>query len=135
MTTRSPLLMALAALVLTACAMAMGGPGPARGGPNIPPVIGTATPLPFACALVARQQGGNLALEGRIDARDAVSGTYDLTVRGPGVSIDQSGDLLIPAGASDVLGQASVPGRLADLETAMTITTRGRTVTCPVQQG
>lgn len=143
MTTRSPLLMALAAIVLTACAMAMGGsgtPGSAHGAPNpspsnAPQVTGTAQPLPFACSLVARQQGGTIALEGRIEAREAVSATYDLRVRGPGVAVDQSGDLSLAAGESGVLGQASLTGRLSDLDAAMTVTAKGRTFSCPIQPG
>ncbi len=137
MTTRSPFLMALAAIVLTACAMAMGSSdttGEAHGSPNSAPVTGTARPLPFACALVARQQGASIALEGRIEAREAISASYRLEVDGPGVSVDQSGDLSLAAGESGLLGQASLTGRLEDLDPVMTVTAKGRTVTCPIRQ-
>ena len=138
MTTRSPFLMALAAIVLTACAMAMdtsGAPGSARNGLQAAPVTGSAQPLPFACTLLARQQGGTITLQGQIDAHDAVSGSYALKVRGPGVSVDQSGDLSLGRGASSILGEASMSGRRSDLDAALTVTAMGRTVACPLQQG
>ncbi|WP_210527147.1 curli-like amyloid fiber formation chaperone CsgH [Rubellimicrobium arenae] len=135
MITRSPLLMAFAALVLTACAMAMGSTGPAGTSARAAPVQGTAQAFPFTCALTTRQQGGAVALEGRLEATEAVSATYALRVRGPGVSIDQSGDLSMKAGTDAVVGEASVNGGMVGLEASMTVTSEGRTVACPVRPG
>ncbi len=136
MNIRSPILIGFAAVVLTACAMALngaGGPGQADQTSRVAPVVGTARPQPFACALIAQERAGRLTLEGRLDAREAVSARYDLRIRGPGVAVDQSGDLSLRPGESTTLGEASLTGRLGDLDARMTVTSGGRTVTCPLR--
>jgi len=137
MTTRSPILMGLAALFLTACAMALGGtsgPGQAQGAAGASPVQPAAQLLPFNCSLAARSEGGGTVLEGRLQAREALAASYALKVRGPGVSIDQSGDLTLAAGESTVLGEASVSGTADSLDATLTVTVDGRSYTCPLQQ-
>lgn len=126
MTTRAPFLMTVMALMLTACAMALGGP-PA-------PPARTLAAQPFACELLARPTGRGTELEGRLDARDAFVGSYALRVRGPGVAVDQAGELSLAAGQSALLGQASLSGNLSSLDAALTVTGQGRTVTCPLRQ-
>lgn len=136
MTTRSPILMGLAALVLTACAMALGGtggPGQAQQAPGTTTIQGTAQPLPFVCSLVTRTEGGGTALEGHLQAREALSASFALKVRGPGVSIDQAGDLTLAAGEATVLSEASVSGPAESLDASLTLTTGGRSYTCPLQ--
>lgn len=126
MTTRAPFLMTMTALLLTACAMALNGtaaheiPRPSPG-------------QPFACALVAERRGGGTRLVARIEAREAVSSSYDLRVRGPGVSVDQGGSLSLAAGASAVLGEADVSSALSDLDARLTVTVEGRTTACPLR--
>jgi hypothetical protein len=131
MTTRAPFLLTVTALVLTACAMALGSPdrvAPTR------TITGHATAQTFACALVAQPRaGGGTRLEARLEAREALAASYDLRVRGPGVSIDQGGDLSLAAGQSAVLGEANVSTAASALDARLTVTARGRTVTCPLQ--
>lgn len=133
MTTRSPILMGLAAIFLTACAMALGGPsgpGQAQGAEGAAP--GTTRLLPFNCSLAARAEDGGTVLEARLQARDALAASYALKVRGPGVSIDQGGDLTLGAGETTVLGEASVSGAVESLDATLTVTVDGRIYTCPL---
>ena len=124
MTTRAPFLMTVMALMLTACAMAL----------SAPPGPRSLAGQPFACELLARPTGRGTELEGRLDARDAFAGSYELRVRGPGVAVDQAGDLSLAAGQSAFLGQASLSGDLSSLDANLTVTGAGRTVTCPLRQ-
>jgi len=133
MTTRAPFLMTLTALVLTACAMALGSPKP--GGAHQATNTGAAGLQPFACALVAQARvGGGTRLEARIVARQALSASYGLRIRGAGVSIDQGGDLSLAAGENALLGEADLSTALSALEAQLTVTSGGRTVTCPLQR-
>lgn len=131
MTTRAPFLLTVTALVLTACAMALGGPyqaGPAR------TITGHVQVQPFACVLVAQARvGGGTRLEARLQAREALAASYDLRVRGPGVFIDQGGDLSLAAGESAVLGEANVSTAASAIDARLTVTAEGRTVTCPIR--
>jgi hypothetical protein len=124
MTIQAPFLMTVMALLLTACALAAGGatqaPGPAG--------------QPFACELLARASGSGTALEARLEAREAFSGSYGLRVRGSGVSIDQGGELSLAAGQSAFLGNATVSSPLSRLEASLTVTAKGRTVSCPLRR-
>jgi hypothetical protein len=124
MTIQAPFLMTVMALLLTACALAAGGSGPAS----------PAADQPFSCELLARTSGSGTALEARLDAREPFSGSYGLRVHGPGVSVDQSGDLTLAAGQSALLGHASVSGDLSHLEASLSVTAQGRTVSCPLHQ-
>jgi len=136
MTTRSPILMGLAALFLTACGIALGGtsgPGQAQGTDGATtPAQRAAQLLPFNCSLAARAEAGGTVLEGRLQARDALTASYALKVRGPGVAIDQSGDLTLAAGESTILGEASVSGTAESLDATLTVTVDGRSYTCPL---
>jgi hypothetical protein len=133
MTTRAPFLMTLTALVLTACAMAMSSPKP--GGAHQTAVANQAQPGAFSCALVAQARaGGGTRLEGRLTARQALSASYDLQVRGAGVSIDQSGDLSLAAEESTLLGEADLSTAASALDARLTVTANGRTVACPLQR-
>lgn len=127
MIVRAPFLMTLTALLLTACAMAMNGTAAHES-------MGLAPDQPFACALVAERQGSGTRLEARLSAQKAVQASYDLRVRGPGVSIDQGGSLSLAAGESTVLGEATVSSAPSALDASLSITTAGRTVACPLQE-
>ena len=136
MTTRSPVLTSLTALALAIYGLALGGtgvPGQAHEVPRVAPVQETAQ-LPFACSLLARSDGGGTVLEGRLQAREAISASYALRVRGPGVSIDQEGDLSLVAGEAAILGEASVSGAATTLDAILTVTVAGQTYSCPLQQ-
>jgi hypothetical protein len=136
MTSRSPIFMGLAALFLTACGIALGGtsgPGQAQETQGATtPAQGAAELLPFNCSLQVRAEGDGTVLEGRLQAREELTASYALKVRGPGVAIDQGGDLTLAAGESTVLGEASVSGTADSLEATLTLTVDGRAYTCPL---
>ncbi|EYD75453.1 hypothetical protein Rumeso_02936 [Rubellimicrobium mesophilum DSM 19309] len=138
MMNRSPALMGLMALALSIYGLALGGPAAPTQAQEAP---GTASPAPslapsapFACSLVARPEGGGTGLEALLQAREAISATYALKVRGPGVSIDQGGDLSLAAGETTTLGQASISGTADSLDASLTVTVGGRTYGCPLQE-
>jgi hypothetical protein len=124
--------MTFTALVLTACAMAMGATD-TNGAPSLP-VAGQTTPAPFVCALLADRSGSGTRLEARITARETLAASYSLEVRGPGISIDQGGDLSLAAGETAFLGEATVSAELAALDARLSVTTEGRTFRCPSQE-
>jgi hypothetical protein len=152
MITRSPTLANLTALAFSIYEMALGGAGaPMREAdrPNIvsvqpsvgsvqgttyEPVQDTMRQLPFACSLVASSYGGSTHLEGRLQAREAISATYTLIVRGPGLSINQGGELTLLAGESTVLGQASVSGAADGMDATLTVIVAGQTYACALQE-
>ncbi len=129
MITRAPFLLSLTALLLTACAVAMGSGGPPGGPRSV-----DATAAPLACALVAQASGGGTQLEARLTAREGLRASYDLVVRGPGVSIDQGGELALAAGETARLGEARVSSALSDLDAELSVTSGGRTYRCPIQE-
>jgi hypothetical protein len=96
--------------------------------------VAGAASAPLACSLVAERQGGGTRLEARMTARDAMTASYELAVRGPGVTIDQGGDLTLAAGESAVLGEANVSTAPANLDVRLTVTAAGTTYACPVQE-
>jgi hypothetical protein len=135
MTNLPPLSLGFAAFVVTACAMAVVGPGV---GPSAAhetsPTVAEGSSLPFSCALRARQEGGSVVLEGLVTAREAVSGTYEMRVRGPGVSIDQAGGLSVAASETVQLGEAMMSGHASDYDTSLTVTIGGQTYACQLQE-
>ncbi len=90
--------------------------------------------LPFACSLLASSYGGSTHLEGRLQAREAVVATYTLTVLGPGLSINQGGELTLSAGESTALGEASVSGAVDSLDATLTVTVDGQAYACALQE-
>lgn len=128
---RAPFLLTLTALVLTACAMALGADqNAARSG-----VAGQAQTGTFACALVTQARaGGGTRLEARLSAQETLTASYDLQVRGPGVSINQGGTLPLAAGETAVLGEADVSTAASDLDARLSVAANGRTVACPLQR-
>ena len=152
MITRSPTLANLTALAFSIYEMALGGGDASRREQESPsvssvqpsvapvqdttqvPIQETTRQLPFACSLVASSYGGSTHLEGRLQAREAISATYTLIVRGPGLSINQGGELTLLAGESTVLGQASVSGAADGMDATLTVIVAGQTYACALQE-
>jgi hypothetical protein len=151
MITRSPTLANLTALAFSIYELALSGTGapgreaepprvssiqPDPGSVQLVPqetVADAMHPAPFACSLMASSHGGSTYLEGWLQARDAISAAYVLTVRGPGLSIDQGGDLTLSAGETAVLGEARVLGAADGLDATLTVTAGGQTYACALQ--
>jgi hypothetical protein len=152
MITRSPTLANLTALAFSIYELALSGAGaPLREqeppsvnsvepsdapvqGTTHEPIQDTTRQLPFACSLIASSYGGSTHLEGRLQAREAIFATYTLTVLGPGLSINQGGELTLSAGESTALGEASVSGAVDSLEATLTITVDGQAYACALQE-
>jgi len=129
MTTNSPILLGIAALVLTACAMVSSGGAPQPAGRAT-----AATEPTLSCALTAVERGGSVILTGQVVSADPVSGSYDLRIRrGASLSMDQGGAFAVRAGQPQEIGMAQLSGRAADYNTALTLTVAGRAVACPLR--
>ncbi len=129
MTTRSPAVVTLLAMLLAEAVLAMGDIPPAPAAPALAGAAGQG----FTCALVARSEGRSTLIEGRVEAEERIEADYDLRIRGPGVSVNQSGEQTVVPGGSVVLGEAQVTGRLSDLEASLAVTVGGRTADCPLR--
>ncbi|EPX83274.1 hypothetical protein ruthe_02899 [Rubellimicrobium thermophilum DSM 16684] len=133
-TIRSPMTLVLAALVLTACAMAFGASpaglsGVASGGALASgPLYG-----PVQCVLELGRSGNGLVLAGQVTARRNLSGEYSLHVQGRGIVIDQGGPFSLSAGERATLGRANLPGRAEDYTLRLIVEAAGRRVACPVE--
>lgn len=136
MTTNSPILLGIAAMVLTACAMVGNGGAPqAMGLMPRAPANDMATDAALTCALTAVERGGSVILTGQVISAAPVSGSYDLRIRrGTSLSMDQGGEFSARAGQPQDLGMAELSGRAADYDTALTLTVAGRDVVCPLRR-
>jgi hypothetical protein len=116
------------ALVLAAaCAVPLGAtPGA---------VSKTDPKAPVACSLAISESRGTVTVAGRIEAREAVSGHYDLSVSrsggGNSADIRQGGAFSLAAGEAADLGSAQLSGRASGLDGALTVTVNGETFACP----
>jgi len=129
MTTNSPILLGIAAVVLTACAMVSNGGMPQSAG-----VAPAATAPALTCALTAVERGGSVILTGQVMSADPVSGSYDLRIRrGASLSMDQGGDFAVRAGQQQEIGMAQLSGKAADYDTALTLTVAGTEMPCPLR--
>lgn len=135
MTTNSPILLGIAAVVLTACAMVSNGgmPQAAVLAPRAP-ASDMAPEAALTCALSAVERGGSVILTGQVLSTNPVSGSYDLRIRrGGSLSMDQGGEFAARAGQPQDIGMAQLSGRAADYDTALTLTVAGRDVDCPLR--
>ncbi|NAZ37107.1 curli-like amyloid fiber formation chaperone CsgH [Rubellimicrobium sp. CFH 75288] len=130
MLTESPLVMGLAAILLTACAMVLGTPED----DPLPGLSLRSAPAaaPFSCVLRAQQAGGSVSLRGEVTARAALAGHYTLRIRGTGVTVDQSGPFAIGPGETARLGAATLPGRVSHYDTSLIVEAGGRRHACPL---
>lgn len=125
MTTPMNIPAGLAVLTLAACGAAgaatMSGGAPAA--------------LPLRCELVVAERRGMVEIEGRLTSPTATSGDYALRIAnhsgGNSAVIAQDGSFVAAAGEVLTLGQASVSGRAADLDTTLTLRWQGQTLECP----
>lgn len=87
------------------------------------------------CVLAITEQGGQLLIEGQLQATAAVTGRYALAIVQTGQNqnfIDQTGDFSARAGESVTLGSASISGSAAQYNATLTLNYAGTTATCPV---
>ena len=91
---------------------------------------------PVACALEITQGVGQVSVDAVVEARAAVTGHYDLTLRQQGagnwVDLSQSGEISLAEGQRASLGQAQLTGRAADIEADLTLDVNGLRIRCPI---
>jgi hypothetical protein len=114
----------LIVLALAACGVA--------GSSGFNPAHGPA----LSCTLAVTERGGQLQIEGQLQAAAAVTGRYALKVVQTGQAgqnfIDQSGDFTARAGETVMLGSASVSGPVAQYDATLTLDYADGTLSCPV---
>jgi hypothetical protein len=114
-------------LALAACGIS-GGSAPLTGG--------SVADIPaLRCVLAITEQGGQLQVEGQLQATAAVTGRYALAIIQTGQNqnfIDQSGDFSARAGEPVTLGSASISGSATQYDATLTLDYAGTTTTCPV---
>ena len=90
----------------------------------------------LSCALAITERGGQLQIEGQLQAAEAVTGRYALKIAQTGRAgqnfIDQSGDFTARAGETLTLGSASVSGSVAQYNATLMLDYAGTTLSCPV---
>jgi hypothetical protein len=119
----------LGALVLPAAAASLAVLGLGAGDAH------TADPdAPMTCRIAVTKSGFGHTYEGEIHARTTIEGQYELTLTGRGggsTRISQSGDFLVRAGETEVIGQATLGGTAArNVEAELTLRVGGRTYVC-----
>ncbi|SLN70258.1 curli-like amyloid fiber formation chaperone CsgH [Roseisalinus antarcticus] len=115
---------ATATAITTACAVPLGA------------ATGGAEDAPVSCALTVTEAGRMVSVEGVVQARKAVSGSYSFDLRtsgsGGSATIRQGGPLVLSAGESATLGQSQFSGRAADVDGTLTLELEGQTLVCPM---
>lgn len=89
---------------------------------------------PLACEIAADQDGRMIQFQGRLQSNTAISGSYDLTLSGPGTNIRQGGPFRASAGEVVQLGQARLSGNADRYDSELTVTVNGATYRCPATQ-
>ncbi len=95
----------------------------------------TATPPaseapPLACDVAVDQNGRMVSFQGRVQADEDVSGTYNLTLSGGGTNIRQGGAFVADAGDIVTLGQANLSGAPDRYDVDLTLSIDGETYSC-----
>lgn len=98
--------------------------------PNTPEASDTSE-VPIACTLRIDATRTGLSIEGFVEAREAVSGTYQLSVSHAGGVMNQGGMVMADAGETVLLGRLQMGGRTSATEADLTITIDGETYRCP----
>ncbi|MBF9031206.1 hypothetical protein HKCCE3408_12460 [Rhodobacterales bacterium HKCCE3408] len=86
---------------------------------------------PVACRVDATRTAHGLVVEGVATALAPVSGSYALSVDGPGTRLNQGGPLVLAAGETATLGRVTLGGNAARADATLTLQIGGRTFVCP----
>ncbi len=89
---------------------------------------------PMTCRIAVSKDRFGQTYEGEIHARTTVQGEYELTLVGRGggsTRISQSGEFLVRAGETEVIGQATLGGTAASgVKAELTLRVGGKTYVC-----
>jgi hypothetical protein len=101
---------------------------------TLPTPRSTAHPA-LRCGLIVTERGGQLQINGQVQATAPVAGSYALSIAQTGRAgqnlINQSGDFSARAGEIVELGSASLSGAGADVNATLTLDYAGMSLTCP----
>lgn len=97
------------------------------------------TPLPssagpLSCDIAVSQSGGTVTYRGRVQANEAISGTYSLRLTGAGTNIAQGGPFTARAGETVTIGQANLTGPASRYSAALTLSVNGGTYNCAANE-
>ena len=127
---RSPIVLGVLGLFLTACAMAeiagaRSGRSPSLSGPN----------APWGCVIDVAERPGSVIFDARIVANAPITGSYVLQIKeiGGGATVDQLGDFNVGRGQAQSLGTADLGGSMGDYDATLIVTVAGKVTTCPTQ--
>lgn len=89
-----------------------------------------AATAPFACEIAVAETAAGTRFEARLQANDALSGSYRLSLAGRGTDIRQAGAFSASAGETLTLGQSMLSGAASAYDSELTITVDGRSYSC-----
>ena len=95
-----------------------------------PTTASTLSYAPLACALDVQQNGRMVSFQGHVQANQALSGTYNLTLVGGGTNIRQGGPFSARPGETVTLGQATLSGTPDRYDAELSISVNGTTYNC-----
>ncbi len=90
------------------------------------------TTAPFACDIAVEEDGRMVNFQGRVQASEAISGSYNLHLSGRGTNIRQGGPFSARAGEIVTLGQSRLSGAPESFDAELSITVDGTEFSCPV---
>lgn len=90
----------------------------------------TAASAPLACDIAVDQSGRMVNFQGRVQAHEALTGTYALTLSGGGTNIRQGGAFSAREGEIVTLGQANLSGDPSRYDATMVLSVNGATYNC-----
>ena len=90
--------------------------------------------VPLRCEVRVTEGFGSATYAGRVHALEAVAGTYELNLDSAGAGgsavIRQSGEFSIPAGVTEVLGEATLGGTPGSVVAELTLNWNGQVLRC-----
>ncbi|MGR3639020.1 curli-like amyloid fiber formation chaperone CsgH [Alterinioella nitratireducens] len=89
-----------------------------------------AATAPLACDIAVDQTGAMVHFQGRVQAHEAMTGTYALTLSGGGTNIRQGGAFSAREGEIVTLGQANLSGDPSRYDATMVLSVNGATYNC-----
>ncbi|MFO7920908.1 MAG: curli-like amyloid fiber formation chaperone CsgH [Nioella sp.] len=89
-----------------------------------------AATAPFACEIAVAETAAGTRFEARLQANDALSGSYRLRLAGRGTDIRQAGAFSARAGETLTLGQSMLSGAASAYDAELTVTVDGRSHRC-----
>lgn len=111
-------------------ALILAGAGVAAACTTSTAATSAAATAPFACEIAVAETAAGTRFEARLQANDALSGSYRLSLAGRGTTIRQGGAFDARAGETLTLGQSMLSGAASAYDTDLTVTVDGQGYNC-----